>query len=78
MARNKTNNKEAKRRIAKFLDQAMTKFESEVKDGKVKPSMGDYLKLVQIRQEIDQEEEGVKEIQVRWIDPETAKSGTSE
>ena len=78
MAKNKTKNEEAKRRISDILDKALTTFETEVQAGKVKPSMGDYLKLMQIKQEIDQEDEAAKEIEVRWIDPEATKSDASE
>jgi hypothetical protein len=78
MAKNKTKNEEARRRITNLLDKALNNFETEVGDGKVKPSMGDYLKLMQIKQEIDQEDEAAKEIEVRWIDPEATKSDASE
>ena len=78
MAKQKINNQEAKRRISNLLHGAMDKFEAEVTDGKVKPSLGDYLKLMQIKQEIDQEDENAKDIEVKWVDPETTKSDKSE
>ena len=78
MAKNKTRNQEAKRRISNLLGGAMNKFETEVGAGTVKPSLGDYLKLMQIKQEIDREDEDAKEIEVKWVDPEATKSDTSE
>jgi hypothetical protein len=74
MAKNKATNEEARRRITNLLDKAMDKFESEVGDGKVKPSMGDYLKLMQLKQEIEQQDEDAREIEVRWVDPEATTS----
>ena len=59
-------------RVSKLLADAISAFEKNVKDEKVKPTMGDYLKLLQLEHEF--QEEGPKDITVRWVEPEPASS----
>lgn len=47
--------------------------EKKIKDGEMKPTLGDYIKLVQMQKDI--EEEQPRDIQVTWVDP---KEGSSE
>ena len=56
-----------KMRIAELLEQAAENFTG--KDGKAdfKPSLAEYLKLVQLAKEFEDDE--VKEIRVKWVAP---------
>lgn len=57
-------------RISDLLAKAIKKFDDRF-DTDFKPTLGDYLKLVQL--ELDVEQETAKEIKVTWVEP-TAKS----
>jgi hypothetical protein len=57
-------------RISELLAQAMETLESRIKDKELKPTVGDYLKLLQMEQEFGQEE--AKEIKVTWVEPTPA------
>jgi hypothetical protein len=46
--------------------------ESRIKAQEVKPSVAEYLKLLQIEQELEQE--SPKEIKVTWVEPGTITS----
>lgn len=61
-----------KARIAKFLSNAMKQFEKRLENEDVKPTVGDYLKLMQIEKELDRDE--AKEIKVTWVDQEESES----
>ena len=56
-------------RICDLLTNAITGMESRLKSGDYKPTLGDYLKLLQMEKEM--EEEGPAEITVTWVDPES-------
>ena len=60
-------------RIADLLAKAADKFEVE-KSG-FKPTLAEYLKLVQLEQDFAEEE--TKEIKVTWVDPATEESRKS-
>ena len=65
--------KAGKTRISAFLDNAMRQFEKRLASEEIKPTVGDYLKLVQIEKELDRDE--AKEIKVTWVDqPEESES----
>jgi hypothetical protein len=57
----------SKMRIAELLEKAAESFTG--KDGKAefKPSLAEYLKLVQLAKEFEEDE--VKEIKVKWVAP---------
>jgi hypothetical protein len=57
-------------RISNLLAKAIKKFDDRF-DTDFKPTLGDYLKLVQL--ELDVEQDTAKEIKVTWVEP-TAKS----
>jgi hypothetical protein len=42
--------------------------ERKIGKGDVKATLGDYIRLVQLQKELEEDEP--KEIEVRWIDPE--------
>jgi hypothetical protein len=56
-------------RISDLLDKAIVGIEDRFKAKDFKPTMGDYLKLLQMEIELEQEE--VKEIKVTWVEPTT-------
>ena len=56
-----------KLRISELLAKAIEAIESRLDSKEFKPTMGDYLKLLQMEQEM--EEETPKEIKVTWVEP---------
>ena len=58
-------------RVSEVLAKAIASFESRIKEKDLNPTITEYLKLVQLEQELEQGE--AKEIKVTWIDS-TAKS----
>jgi hypothetical protein len=60
--------KEVKRQIqlSEFLNTALTDIEAKLQKNELKPTMGDYLKLLQMEQE--NEQEVPKEIRVTWVE----------
>jgi hypothetical protein len=61
-----------KYKIANLLTSLMGNIEARIKAQEIKPTVAEYLKLMQIEQEI--EEESPKEIKVTWVEPETISS----
>jgi type I restriction-modification system DNA methylase subunit len=61
--------KEVKRqiRVSEFLNKVITNIEGKLKSSQMKPTIGDYLKLLQMEQDI--EHEVPKEIRVTWVEP---------
>ena len=53
-----------------MVDKVLVDIETLIKDEKLKPTVGDYLRLLQYRDEIQQQGEEAKEIKVTWVDPE--------
>ena len=60
-------------RISELLTKAVETLESRIKSKELKPTVGDYLKLLQMEQEFEQEE--TKEIKVTWVEPSPASAG---
>ena len=58
---------------AQVIKGVLEKMEKEMKGDKMKATMGDYIRLVQLHKELD--EESPKEIKVTWVEP---KSGSGE
>ena len=56
-----------KLRVGGILESVITKMETKLTANEFKPSLGDYLKLVQLEKEIGEEEP--KEIKVTWVEP---------
>ena len=56
-----------KLRISELLAKAIKGFEARLTDADFKLTLSDYLKLIQMEQELD--DEGPKEIKVTWVDP---------
>lgn len=57
-----------KMRIAELLGKAAENFAAEKAGASFKPTLAEYLKLVQLEKEFEEEE--TREIKVVWVDPE--------
>jgi hypothetical protein len=58
-----------KLRISELLLKAIEGFENRMNAQDFKPTVAEYLKLLQMQQEMDATEDGPKEIKVTWVDP---------
>ena len=58
---------------AQVIKGVLEKMEKQMSDDGMKATMGDYIRLVQLHKELD--EESPKEIKVTWVE---AKSGSGE
>jgi hypothetical protein len=56
-------------RISSFLEKAIQDIEGKLDSKDLKPSMTDYMKLLQLERELDHD--SPKEIKVTWVEPET-------
>jgi len=65
----------SKMRIAELLGKAASNFTGENPDAEFKPTLAEYLKLVQL--EKDFLEEDTREIKVTWVDPTAGGSRKS-
>jgi hypothetical protein len=53
---------------AEVVEQLLERVEQKFGEGDVKATLGDYIRLVQLQRELEDEEPG--EITVTWVDPE--------
>lgn len=58
-----------KLRVSELLLKAIEGFESRMNGQDFKPTVAEYLKLLQLEQEMDATEDKPKEIKVTWVDP---------
>ena len=58
---------------AQVIKGVLEKMEKQMSDDGMKATMGDYIRLVQLHKDLD--EESPKEIKVTWVEP---KSGSGE
>jgi hypothetical protein len=65
-------------RVTKILTAAIKKLEEKFKTDDFKPTVADYLKLVEIEEELEQNSHTPKEIQVTWVDAKPVKSDSEE
>jgi len=59
-------------RVARFIEKTVEKVESKLDKGEISPTVAEYLKLLQLEQEWEQQEsitDGPKEIKVTWVGP---------
>ena len=54
-------------RVTELLGKAIEVYEKRIRERNFSPSVAEYLKLVQLEQEAEQQD--TKEIKVTWIDP---------
>lgn len=55
-----------KLRVNGILAKVIAQMEGKLKDTEFKPSLADFLKLIQMEKELD---DGPKEIKVTWVEP---------
>jgi len=60
----------------RVVDKILKRVEEKLSGKDVKATLGDYIRLVQLRKELDEEE--TREIRVTWIEPEEKRSETEE
>lgn len=61
---------------AGVLKKLLKSVEEKLSGQEVKATLGDYIKLVQLQKELDDEQP--REIKVTWVEPEGTKSGSEE
>ncbi len=60
-----------------LIDRLISRVEGKLDDEKTKLSVTDYIRLVQLRLELE-EEETPQKVEVRWIDPDEVAADTQE
>ena len=55
---------------AQVVEELIGKVEQKLSKGEVKATLGDYIRLVQLQKELEEDEP--REIKVTWVDPEKA------
>ena len=71
-AASRTAAAEAKRRQARVVKNLLKKMEDKLSEDEVKATLGDYIRLVQLQKDL--EEEQPKEIKVTWVEPTGTES----
>lgn len=61
---------------AQAVKSMLTKIETKMKGDKMKATLGDYIRLVQLHKELD--DESPKEIRVTWVEPAEKGSANEE
>jgi len=61
-------------RVAESLEKAIKKIEQKFEETDFRPTMADYLRLVQMEQELEQGEQATREIKVTWVEPAMSDS----
>ena len=59
---------EARKKTTDVIQSLLDKVETAINQETLKTTMSDYLRLVQLRTELDENEP--KNIEVKWVDPE--------
>ncbi len=61
---------------AQAVKHMLTRIETKMKGDQMKATLGDYIRLVQLHKELD--DESPKEIRVTWVEPAEKKSAKEE
>lgn len=61
-------------RVAELLGTAITKLKARLATDDFKPTVADYLKLVELEEALEQSSEMAKEIKVTWVEPKESDS----
>jgi len=61
---------------AQAVKHMLTRIETKMKGDKMKATLGDYIRLVQLHKELD--DESPKEIRVTWVEPSEKESAKEE
>jgi hypothetical protein len=70
MAERKQNKKHDDRRATKErIHKLLTDIESRFESDSGKASVADYIRLLQLERELEEEDEGPREIRVTWVEP---------
>jgi hypothetical protein len=62
-----------RKRQAQVVSTLLKKLERKLSDDDLRATLGDYIRLVQLRKELEDDEEP-REIKVTWVEPETTGS----
>lgn len=62
----------AAKRQARVVNTLLKKVEQKLSEDEVKATLGDYIRLVQLQKELEEDEP--REIKVTWVEPETTES----
>lgn len=65
-----------KRTKQELIAEVMGTIEKRIDEDELKPTVGDFIRLLQLEREI--EEEQPKEIKVSWVDPSESKDAATE
>ena len=63
-----------KLKVSEVLARAIAKFEERITETDFSPSVADYIKLVQMKKELEETTDEAKEIKVTWVEPVTSDS----
>jgi len=69
--REQTERKQKKKTQAAVVDKLLKNVEKKLAGKDVKATLGDYIRLVQLQQELEEEEPG--DITVTWVEPRSAE-----
>jgi hypothetical protein len=61
-----------KLKLSEVLTRAIAKFEERIAATDFSPSVGDYIKLVQMKKDLEEATDEAKEIKVTWVEPATS------
>ena len=56
-------------RVSELLDKAIASYDQKLKDADFKPTIAEYLKLLQLEKELEDELQDT-EVQVTWVGPD--------
>lgn len=66
---------EYRQKIYGTMISVVDKIQEKVSEEKYKPSLGDFLKVLEVQKELESINQERKEIVVRWVDQPTASNG---
>ena len=58
-------------RVSELLDKAIASYDAKLKEAEFKPTIAEYLKLLQLEKELENEIRDT-EVQVTWVGPDIA------
>jgi hypothetical protein len=58
-------------RVSELLDKAIASYDQKLRDKDFKPTIAEYLKLLQLEKELEEELQD-SEVQVTWVGPDIA------
>jgi hypothetical protein len=61
-------------RVGELLGTAIEKLKQRFEEKDFKPSVADYLKLVEMEEQLEQGAEAIKEIKVTWVEPAASET----